>query len=483
MQAVLISVVPEHGKRRHFGKLPFQRTFNYGLLSVASVAVQNGYDVDVWDTADPAFSDDGALSDALHSAAPSVVGLSCISGFSYPRMLRLSSTIRRALPNSTIVVGGMDHVGRIPLLVLDEAPEIDAVVSGYGEMPFLAVLNAKRSNSRSISAPGVTTRDHSEVAIDLDKLAPLPNLDYRRYLGLRSLPASVELARGCPFSCAFCISAGGSLKRRTPTDLAEQMLQACIAYDDARLRLYLEAPIATFGKDYLKSLRAELSARGISPTWRAESRVDVLRPELVDELAESGCRVLDLGLESASPKVLAWMQKTFNPPDYLRRSAELLGALAQAEIFSKVNVLFYAGETMETVTETRDFLFERKSEIGAIAAGPLYLYPGIGGEARIRMLLEEQGGGTIESDEWKSRHLIPVNPSRELGFEQLSELALEWEREFQSAHDYWYNRQWGYFSPGTSYAEFVTAVHQIGTVHFPFPAESLMDAAVRPERV
>lgn len=99
------------------------------------------------------------------------------------------------------------------------------------------------------------------------------------------------------------------------------MLQACIAYDDARLRLYLEAPIATFGKDYLKSLRVELAARGISPTWRAESRVDVLRPELAEELAESGCRVLDLGLESASVRVLSWMQKASNPDDYLRRSA------------------------------------------------------------------------------------------------------------------------------------------------------------------
>ena len=477
MRAVLINISPEHGKRPHFGKLPFQRLFNFGLLSIASVAVAAGHDVQVSDHHDEDGRREPDVISALRDYVPDVVGLSCISGFSYPSLLSTARQVRFALPHTKIVVGGMDHVGRIPDTVLSEAPEIDAVVSGYGEAPFRAILDAGCGPIPRVK--GISLRGRSEAETAPGSPHPMPALNYQCYRDLRALPPSVELARGCPFECSFCVSAGGRLVRRTPVELADQMLQVSIAYDDPHVKIYLEAPLATFDRAHLRRLKQELVGRGIAPTWRAECRVDTLNPDIADDLVESGCRVLDLGLESASPVVLGWMGKAADPRVYLSKGTRTLNALARAGIFSKVNVLIYAGENRTTLAETHDFLLDRRSVIGAIAAGPLYFYPGISGEKRIRMLIDDQGGSVVETDEWRSRHMQAVHPSRELSFEESLELSLIWEREFQTAHGYWHHRRWGYFSPNVTYERFVSAVLKAGVEHFPFAAKSLAGMGMR----
>lgn len=466
LKVILISVKAERGKRPHYGKLPFQRHFNFGLLGLASTAFRAGHEVEVWDQDDPAHGDLDELCSLVANSAPDVVGLSCISGFSYPSMLELARSLRPRIPGSLLIAGGMDHVGQIPQRVLADSPEIDAVVVGYGEVPLLTILD----NLSAVDiAPGVCTRGRVSPDPAVASLG-IPALDYHLFRGFAQVPASVELARGCPFHCSFCVTAGRTLDRRPPDDLADRLLEACIAYGDPALKVYLEAPLATFTRDYLRALRAGLRARGIAPTWRTECRLDTLAPSLAEDLYAAGCRVLDLGLESASPRILEWMNKASNAESYIRCASKLLRALADNNIFAKLNILFYAGETTDTMMETREFLEARRSQVGAIAAGPLYLYPGIADESRILTLLDRSGGSIVEDPEWQARCLRPVNPSRELTFDELLAYSLEFEQDFQTASKYFYQRQWGYFRPGVTYDQFISAVAQAGSENFPFEA-------------
>ena len=87
--------------------------------------------------------------------------------------------------------------------------------------------------------------------------------------------------------------------------------------------------------------------------------------------------MLDLGLESASPKMLLLMNKTHNPQAYLRKAEAVIEKAAQLPgTFLKLNLLFHPGETAETLAETFSFLFRWRSKIDAVTVSPVMVDPG-----------------------------------------------------------------------------------------------------------
>ena len=68
------------------------------------------------------------------------------------------------------------------------------------------------------------------------------------------------------------------------------------------------------------------------------------------------------------------MHKTNNPKRYLQKAEKLFTALAEKGIWNKLNIMLYAGETPETLEETRKWLLTHKSCIKGISANPLVIY-------------------------------------------------------------------------------------------------------------
>lgn len=140
-------------------------------------------------------------------ATPDLVGLSCyIWNISQTHML--IALIKSALPECIIVVGGPE-VSYCAEQVLTDDLLIDYVISGEGELPFASLLNAI-SQSDSIPAElGICHRKIGELSIAEPYVSrsdpPSPYTeDFFSALGGRI--AYLETSRGCPFSCAFCLS-------------------------------------------------------------------------------------------------------------------------------------------------------------------------------------------------------------------------------------------------------------------------------------
>jgi hypothetical protein len=251
--------------------------------------------------------------------------------------------------------------------------------------------------------------------------------------------------------------------------LADEIALSCDAYERRDLKLYLEAPFAHLPLKYLTALHSALHERAAAVTWRMETRVDTIRPCDAECLYAGGCRVVDLGLESASPQILLSMGKTSNTQTYLDRAAATIRALSEHGIFPKINVLFYPGETWASLSDTYDFLNNNRPFIGAISAGPCFLYPGVRDRQDLCRRLDAAGGSLIEDDPiWNERRLIPMNLSADISFSVACDLALSWEREFQTAERYFYQRQYGYFAPGATMEQFLAEVSAAGEHLFPF---------------
>ncbi len=470
MRILLINLPSERGKRAHFGRLSFQRGTNYGILAIGSILKEYGHHVQLFDPQlwQNVEQKEHQYQKILLSDRWDVIGFSCLTGFSYPYLLKWARIARRLLPKANLIAGGQHHVGEIPARALEECSALDAVVCGEGELPMLQILKTLDDGEPITQIPSVVTREMPLPRYSNSELTTLPTLDYSIYPELKEFPASVEFARGCPFGCSFCVSTNISFRRRSPKSLSTEIKSVCESYNTDSLPMYLETPVFLASHKYLMGLHSMFSKMGISPIWRTETRVDVIPPSYVSLLWDCGLRIIDLGLETASPYMLRLMNKTPNPNRYLSKASKLLKALRRKGIFAKVNILFYAGESPDTISETKAFLDAHRDTIGAISAYPLMMYPGIEGMDRMQQIIAGSGGSLVEDEVWLRRHLTPVNVSRYYTYFDIMEIAHDWEQEFQTAEEYYYQRRFGYFAPGVSYKDFIKQVLEAGVQSFPF---------------
>jgi radical SAM superfamily enzyme YgiQ (UPF0313 family) len=182
----------------------------------------------------------------------------------------------------------------------------------------------------------------------------------------------------------------------------------------------------------------------------------------------AGLRVVDLGLESASPEILRRMNKTSNPDSYLNAATRVLKQAFENGIIVKINLLFYIGENRKTLSETIAFLDSNQDYIQSISAYPFILYPSAYDNADIQSLVTQHGGSFVATGEWNARHLIPVNPSGEFSYTELQHIGILFGKSYQSINTFFEQKRFGYHSPGISFSEFKAQSEHFGIERFPF---------------
>jgi radical SAM superfamily enzyme YgiQ (UPF0313 family) len=192
---------------------------------------------------------------------------------------------------TTVVLGGL-HATLLP----DEAAEhADAVVAGEGEVLWPRVLaDWKEKRLERIYRNG-SFRD-----VDLGRVPPprYDLLDLDRY---NRIP--LQTARGCHLDCEFCAASKifGGYKRKPIEGVARELAEITRRFGHPFLEL---ADDNTFvDKRWSRELVRTLAAAGVH--WFTETDVSVADdPELLDRLADSGCRQVLIGFESPSARSL-----------------------------------------------------------------------------------------------------------------------------------------------------------------------------------
>jgi radical SAM superfamily enzyme YgiQ (UPF0313 family) len=131
--------------------------------------------------------------------------------------LRLIADLKQILPRTLVVLGGPE-VSYGAFELMEKNPGVDCIVRGEGEATFreLAALLAETVGGDSCRpvfthVPGLIYRDRDDIIATVERadLADLDVIPSPFAAGLADLNKPLvyyETSRGCPFSCAFCLS-------------------------------------------------------------------------------------------------------------------------------------------------------------------------------------------------------------------------------------------------------------------------------------
>ncbi|HEX5218970.1 MAG TPA: radical SAM protein [Verrucomicrobiae bacterium] len=296
LKIALIS--PKGPLYRHRGGI-WKKSLRYQPLTLTTLAALIPPELQ----ADLQLFDEG-ISDVPLDLDADLVGITVITGTAM-RAYELAAHFRKR--GITVVLGG-PHVTLIPD---DAAPHADAVVVGYAEDSWPALL-------RDFAVGQLKQR--YDQAPDLD-LANRP-FAWRELLpGNRYLTNNVfEATRGCIHNCDFCVvpTAWG----RKPYQKPVADVIADIRQHGARKLIFVDLNIIA-DRDYARELFTALIPLRVQ--WYGLATVLLADDADLLSLAErSGCKGLLMGLESISPQNLRQNHKGFNSPEKFARLVQRL---------------------------------------------------------------------------------------------------------------------------------------------------------------
>lgn len=392
------------------------------LMYLAAIAEQCGYEAMIRD-----YSQGGNFEVDLKEFQPDflVANIATPTFQSDMMAIKLAKDINPSI--CTIVKGA-------PFLTYNtntiyENPFIDYVIIGEAEFTLKEILEGVPNNEilgscyRENFQP--IKNEKRPFIENLDEL-PFParhlvdNSIYRRPDNGK-VQAVVKVARGCPFHCFFCLAtpvSGAKVRKRSPENIVAE-LKECVEKYNIRNFLFW-SDIFNLDREWTLELCKKIIESGLNITWSSNTRADTMDDEMAKMMYKSGCRLVSIGVESGSQKMLDKIGKKITL-DNIRNTVKILKK-NKIKIYNYF-VIGLPWETEETVEETIKFAIELDSNfISFYTATPL---PGTKyfAYAMLNKLVE----GNLD---FRSAYYEPVVRSESLSKERIFELHKQAVKRF-----------------------------------------------------
>jgi radical SAM superfamily enzyme YgiQ (UPF0313 family) len=323
------------------------------------------------------------IGDRARKSGAFLVGIASLFTPYRKEALDTAETIKAALPDCKIVVGG-HHATALPEDVMTSAA-VDFVLRGEGEasMPFLA--KALKNGTSLDKIPGLV-RQASTGEILISKPARMDNPDkfplpavqlinQRYYRRRKKGSAVVVTSRGCPMRCSYCSmrrSEDLPYRRRGVDTVIAEIEQAVTRYDVGFIDF--EDENLSLDRSWFLRLLNEIHSRydGIDLELRAMNGLfpPTLDHEVVQAMARAGFKTLNLSLGSTSIEQL----NRFRRPD-VRRAFDSALELARKYGLQAVGYVIAGGPDQNAVDSVNDLLYLAGKHV---LAGVSIFYPSPG---------------------------------------------------------------------------------------------------------
>ncbi len=313
----------------------------------------------------------------FRSREADLIGVSMFT-FNRKRSFELLSWAREASPGAVLLAGG-PHPTHLAAEVFQECPALDAIVKGEGELPLLGVVDrlaAAPGSELWKRSPGLILREGETLTQapleDLDSI-PFPAEHFEAdFLDDVGQLAYISTSRGCPATCNFCNTPefwGSSIRFRSPASVVREMR----LLREKHGLTYTSFRDDTFTANRARSLElmAQIRASGLYPLWNCQSRVNLVDEERLVAMKRAGCEFMQFGVEHASERVLALLDKGTN----MRQARNALSLVRKVGMNLGVYLITgIPGEEWEDVEVSAAFIRETRPH--DVQISPLAVYPG-----------------------------------------------------------------------------------------------------------
>jgi magnesium-protoporphyrin IX monomethyl ester (oxidative) cyclase len=333
----------------------------FGILNIQSYLRKHGFKTWVVDRFRPEYHrlSPDAFAQVLAARPARFIGFSALTSQADDAL-----AVAKALKGKTsarIVFGGV-HFSALPREALSVG---DHVVLGDGEV---ACLKLCRGESLAPVARGETLADLDEV--------PRPTkeeLDETAWSPKESPRFKINTARGCPFDCYFCKDGErDSVVRMHSVEYVADYFQFAVETYGLS-QFYVLDDIFLPNPERLEAYLDAFAKRRLKVDIKCFLHPNTVKPKLLPLYKALGVRVISLGIESGSDRILASMGKRITT-DVVRQAVEDLHAFG-----FETNGLFMLGhreETAQTLEQTVEFVEELSPKLSSFWVSFMAPYPG-----------------------------------------------------------------------------------------------------------
>ena len=289
---------------------------------------------------------DSEIAGRVAAFEPDVVGISAYiwNAGKLPGLLKL---LRETIPGAVFVLGGPEASFNTVYWLEQGA---DFVLKGEGEYAFAALLDEKSKPSKGTVLLLGQAEEPSPC------LACFTSAAYIKALGGRI--AYIETSRGCPYNCAFCLSAGSGV-RYLPLDAAKEHLRKLSEAGAKTIKLVDR----TFNCDAARAyeLFEYVIKMDTVSRFHFEVAPDLFDSRMIDLLREAppGRIQLEAGLQSFFAPALKAVSR---PMDIEKAERNIRELTREGNIHIHVDLI--AGLPYETLPDFLDS-FDRAFTLGA----------------------------------------------------------------------------------------------------------------------
>jgi radical SAM superfamily enzyme YgiQ (UPF0313 family) len=394
---------------------PSSRKDHVGIGYLASALRAAGISVRILDTPMLDWDVRRTLAE-LRGLSARVVGISALQAQA-EGTIGVIQGLRAAGWGVPIVLGGQFPTFCYERL-LGDFPEINAIVRGEGEVPFLEFVRRALADESWEDVPGVCFRRNGEVIAnppppliaDLDSL-PFPARDTLPAVRSVGAMVSVSSSRGCPYHCTFCstpnfyrLSPGPIWRARSHGNVVEE-IQRLVKDHDVRRFIFVDdnfIGVGPRGKQRAREVAEAMIRADLDVEFFLSCRVTDVEEDLFSLLKRAGLSTVGLGVESGVQRQL----DTYGKATTVEDNKRAIGLLRKIGVTPGIGFIMADPYlTPDEFLENMRFLKEvgiRLSDL-TYPLGELWLFDGTTIIERLR------GEGRLRGDYLKGYSFRPVH--------------------------------------------------------------------------